>query len=81
VIADYFNDKPAARGTASGPTLQQGVSDAAKGAEHAIEQQNVPSQYSDLVRRVFRRYVERVQPGAAERTQPIQDAPDAPAPK
>jgi hypothetical protein len=74
VIADYFNNKPSPRTGAPGPTLQQGVSDAAKGAERAIEQQAVPSQYSDLVRRVFRRYVERVQPGAG------QDAP-APAPK
>jgi hypothetical protein len=52
------------------------VSDAAKGAEQAIEQQNVPGQYSDLVRRVFRRYVERVQPGAPTKPQHIEDAPD-----
>jgi hypothetical protein len=71
VIADYFNNKPGPRTGAPGPTLQQGVSDAAKGAERAIEQQAVPSQYSDLVRRVFKRYVERVQPGADR---------DAPAP-
>jgi hypothetical protein len=81
VIADYFNDKVGGRGTFIGPTLQQGVHDAARGAEQAIEQQSVPSQYSDLVRRVFKRYVERVQPGAAEKGQPVEDAPDAQRPK
>ena len=78
VIADYFNDKPSPRDGAPAPTLQQGVHDAAKGVEKAIEQQSVPSQYSDLVRRVFRRYVDRVQPATGAPKPSISpDAPDA----
>jgi hypothetical protein len=32
--------------------------EAARGAERAIEQQQVPAKYQELVRRVFRRYSE-----------------------
>jgi hypothetical protein len=78
VIADYFNPRQGPRtGTATSSTLQEGVREAASGVERAIEQQAVPNQYSDLVRRVFRRYVDRVQPGAAPPPPaPLEDAPD-----
>ena len=80
VIADYFNPRQGPRpGTAASSTLQEGVREAASGVERAIEQQAVPNQYSDLVRRVFRRYVDRVQPGAAPPpapSTPLEDAPD-----
>ena len=39
---------------------------AAEGAERAIEQQSVPNQHADLVRRVFGRYLERVKKSPAE---------------
>jgi hypothetical protein len=39
--------------------LSDGVRDAVKSAERAIEQHNVPRDRRDLVRRVFQRYVER----------------------
>lgn len=50
-------------------------------APSAVEQQAVPSQYSPFVKRVFRRYVDRVgtaTPGAAPQTPATPDAPDAP---
>lgn len=67
VISDYLNpnQQPRRTGSAAGPTLQEGLREAASGAERAIEQQGVPSQYSDLVRRVFKRYIDRAQPPAA----------------
>ncbi|MFZ4574445.1 MAG: hypothetical protein ACOYN0_08615 [Phycisphaerales bacterium] len=46
-------------GGAGGSALDEGVRDAVKGAERAIEQHNVPRERRDLVRRVFQRYVER----------------------
>jgi hypothetical protein len=42
-----------------GPSLAGGLTQAARGAQNAIEQQQVPAQYSDLVRRVFKKYVDR----------------------
>ncbi|MCA9288663.1 MAG: hypothetical protein KDA05_08765, partial [Phycisphaerales bacterium] len=59
---------PAARQEALGARVRE----AAAGAERAVEAQEVPSRYSDLIRRVFRRYAERAgEPPRAE------DAPDA----
>lgn len=45
-----------------GPVMAEGLNEAARGAQRAIETQQVPAQYTDLVRRVFRRYVERATP-------------------
>jgi hypothetical protein len=45
-----------------GPAMAEGLNEAARGAQRAIETQQVPAQYTDLVRRVFRRYVERATP-------------------
>ncbi len=54
---------------------------AAAGAERAVEQQIVPSQYGPFVKRVFRKYVERAAtqsaPPAAPPTPAVPDAPDA----
>ena len=54
---------------------------AAAGAERAVEQQIVPSQYGPFVKRVFRKYVERAAtqnaPPAATPTPAVPDAPDA----
>ncbi len=58
---------------------------AAAGAERSVEQQVVPSRYGDLVRRVFRRYVDRTRPGLAEPAQAapttVPDATDVVRPK
>ncbi len=45
--------------------LSEGVRRAAEGVERAIEQQQVPPRYNDLVRRVFKKYVDRAQPSEA----------------
>ncbi len=45
-----------------GPAMAEGLNEAARGAQRAIETQQVPAQYADLVRRVFRKYVERATP-------------------
>lgn len=61
--------------------LNDRIREAAVGAERAVEQQAVPSQYSPFVKRVFRRYVDRVgsaTPGAAPQAPATPDAPDAP---
>jgi len=42
------------------------MKEAAQGAERAVEGQEVPARYSDLVRRVFRRYSGGEQGGAAK---------------
>jgi hypothetical protein len=42
--------------------MSEGLNEAARGAQRAIETQQVPAQYADLVRRVFRKYVERATP-------------------
>jgi hypothetical protein len=45
-------------------TPAQELRRAAQGAERAVEQQAVPPAYGDLVRRVFRRYVDRARPAS-----------------
>ncbi len=60
VVAQWFTDQPVDREGAPGrAVMDEQIRDAAAGAERAIEQQVVPNRYSDLVRRVFRRYGER----------------------
>lgn len=60
VVAQWFTDQPVDRDGAPGrAVMDEQIRDAAAGAERAIEQQVVPNRYSDLVRRVFRRYGER----------------------
>jgi hypothetical protein len=62
VIAEWYSDKPVDRTAGSAPDPGQAMRAAAAGAERAIEQQAVPPRYSDLVRRVFRRYSEEAAP-------------------
>jgi len=62
VLAQW--DAPPKPGDAAEPTsvsrgLSSGITVAAEGAQRAVDQQQVPAQYSDLVRRVFKRYVDR----------------------
>ena len=64
VIAEWdATPKPGVVGKSgsAGVGVGEGVRRAAEGAERAIEQQSVPPQYSDLVRRVFRKYVKRTE--------------------
>lgn len=56
-IAQSFGDGTAR--TSGGKQGSDAIRAAAAGAERAVEQQAVPREYSDLVRRVFRRYLER----------------------
>jgi hypothetical protein len=85
VISDWFDptgkpgDRSSHEGTSSGVEV---VRRAAQGAERSIEQQVVPPQQGEYVRRVFRRYLQRAQGGAAPAaptsTPATPDAPDAP---
>lgn len=57
-VAEWYSDKPVDReGKGVAPTEM--MREAARGAERAIEQQQVPARYQELVRRVFRRYSEQ----------------------
>jgi hypothetical protein len=56
VIAEWLGEGAAGSGTS--PALEAAVRDAASGVERSIEQQTVPPEYQDLVRRVFRRYTQ-----------------------
>ena len=57
-VAEWYGDGPMERDGGSGG-VQAAMREAAQGAERAIEQQQVPARYQELVRRVFRRYSER----------------------
>jgi len=74
--------KPGETATSSGPggSMNEGLKQAAQSAERAIEQRSVPPQYNDLVRRVFRRYVERSASPAAQPKPAAQPNPADPQP-
>jgi hypothetical protein len=57
-VAEWYSDKPSASG-ARGAASDEPFKQAAQGAERAIERQEVPGRYQDLVRRVFKRYAEQ----------------------
>jgi hypothetical protein len=63
--------------------LDDGLREAAKGAERAIEEQSVPSRHADYVRRVFGKYLERASgtpsstSDAKPPAKPAQLSPDA----
>ncbi len=86
VISDLLNDQPRPDGAGtpvSTSSLERGIQQAAEGAESGIENQTVPQERSDLVRRVFQRYQQRVSP---KPTVPVTTPPtpaqvSAPAPK
>ncbi|HEX2837325.1 MAG TPA: hypothetical protein VHN77_04260, partial [Phycisphaerales bacterium] len=61
VISDIMNDEPTPAGApTSTAAMERAFQQAAAGAESGIENQSVPADRSDLVRRVFRRYQDRV---------------------
>lgn len=61
VISDIMNDAPTPAGApTSTAAMERAFQQAAAGAESGIENQSVPADRSDLVRRVFRRYQDRV---------------------
>ncbi|MBL8887507.1 MAG: hypothetical protein JNK16_12685 [Phycisphaerales bacterium] len=60
-IAEWLSE-PKPGGTApAGAVPQEPIRRASESANQAIEQQSIPPQYSDLVRRVFKRYAESAQ--------------------
>lgn len=65
------------RGNAEPRRLAEGLRRAADGAERSVEQQRVPARHSDLVRRVFQRYMER----AAELRKSTGGTPVPPVPR
>lgn len=66
-----------------GPRIAERFRSAAAGAERSVDQQAVPARFGGLVKRVFRRYVERTGPVPAESLGPVltPDALDASRPK
>jgi hypothetical protein len=61
-VAEWYSNKPVQRdGTSTAPP--DALRQAAQSAERAVEQQTIPSRYSDLVRGVFRRYSEQESAG------------------
>jgi hypothetical protein len=63
VIAEWYS-RDRGTGASAQPRMDQVLRQAARSAEEAIEQQVVPTRYTDLVRRVFKRYEERAEPPA-----------------
>ncbi len=61
VVAQWFADGPRTEGGASRRAMQEGIREAARSAEEALEQQAVPPARRDLVRRVFERYQKRAE--------------------
>lgn len=86
VISDWFDPsaKPKPRDASNtGASGVEVLRRAASGAERSIEQQVVPPQQGDYVRRVFRRYLQHAQGAAPAQSAPAAspatpDAPDAP---
>ncbi len=77
-IAQWYRDQqPGGDKSVSRESLSEGFKDAAVGVERAIEQQDVPTDRTDFVRRVFRRYVDRAAKPAAEERSRVPDAADA----
>ena len=72
VIAEWYSDRPIDRkpGEAepAGP-ISEDFKKAAEAAERGSEQQQIPARYSDLVKRVFKRYAEQT----ARPPQPMQE--------
>lgn len=76
VIAEWLTRGEPTRDGASGRVdAQRRIAQAAEGAQRAIEEQQTPPRYADLIRRYFRRL-----PDAVERAAPAPDAPDVAPP-
>lgn len=79
VLAEVLNpDKTTRRSTSSEPSLGNELREAAKGAERAIEQQDVPNARTEFIRRVMRRYADRA--SSDNRVAPTDPAKPAPTP-
>jgi hypothetical protein len=57
-LAEWYSNEKPERGAVGDGGVAGAMREAAQGAERAVEQQEVPARYSDLVRRVFKRYAE-----------------------
>jgi hypothetical protein len=77
VIAEWLSEgKPDADASRGAVDTKRRLTEAAQGAQRAIEEQQAPSRYSDIIRRYFQRL-----PTAVERAAPAPDASDVrPAP-
>jgi hypothetical protein len=81
VIAEWLTEgRPEGDASRGAVDTKRRLAEAAQGAQRAIEEQQAPSRYSDIIRRYFQRL-----PTAVERTAPAPDATDvrptpAPAP-
>lgn len=64
VIAEWRSDRPGADPAVSRREMAESFQRAAESAERAVEQQTVPQQRRELVKRVFRRFAERAGEGA-----------------
>ena len=72
VIAEWLTEgKPDADPSRGGVDTKRRLAEAAQGAQRAIEEQQAPSRYYDIIRRYFQRL-----PAAVERAAPAPDAPD-----
>ncbi len=77
VIAEWLSEgRPEGDSSRGAVDAQRRLAEAAQGAQRAIEEQQAPSRYSDIIRRYFQRL-----PAAVERSAPAPDATDVqPAP-
>ncbi len=78
VISDWQKDMPDGQrdASAAGSAMEEDIRQAKESAERAIEQQSVPAQHRDLVRRVFEKFNQRVD--KAKKSAPsATPAPDA----
>jgi hypothetical protein len=64
VLAEYYSDRPYDRkpGESAAAPMSEEFKKAADAAERGSEQQAIPARYSDLVKRVFKRYAEQTAP-------------------
>jgi hypothetical protein len=73
VIAEWLTEgKPDADASRGAVDAKRRLAEAAQGAQRAIEEQQAPSRYSDIIRRYFQRL-----PAAVESAAPTPSAPDA----
>lgn len=81
VISDWQKDMPDGQrdASAAGSAMEEDIRQAKESAERAIEQQSVPAQHRDLVRRVFEKFNQRVDTAkkSAPSANPATPAPDA----
>ena len=73
-VAEWFGE--GRRGQSDGPSsVDEDVRRAARGAQEAIERERVPRRRSELIRRVFERYAERLGNQESSQRQPQRSTP------